>query len=111
MSYYGDNILLNPGAEEGQSHWSGSPTVVAGGTDGDYCFEIPESGDIYQSAVPAEGNFTGSIQIEATYLPEYLPARETGRESYRQIQVMMTNEDGTYTFNTCPCEIGEEITE
>jgi hypothetical protein len=110
MAYYGDNLLENPGAEEGQDHWNGSPGVVEGGTEGDYCFEVPEGADIYQNITPTEP-LTGSIRISATYLPEYTPERETGRESWRRIDVRMTHTDGSRTLNTCPCEIAEEINE
>jgi hypothetical protein len=107
MSYYGDNLLQNPGAEEGTDHWSGSPTVVTGGTEGTSCFEVPEGGNIYQVVTPAVGNFTGSIQVSATYLPEYTPDRATGRESWRKIKVQLTHVGGTYSTHTCPCEIAE----
>ena len=108
MAYYGDNLLTNPGAEDGTDGWSGSPSAVEGGTDGDYCFEVSEGAVMYQSVTPAEGDFTGSVQVSATYLPEYAPDREAARNAYHTITVRLTHTSGQRTYHTCPCELAQE---
>jgi hypothetical protein len=106
MSYYGDNLLQNPGAEDNTDHWSGSPQAVSGGTAGSQCFRIPEGGSMWQTVTPPSGeSYEGSIQVSATYLPEKLPARETDRESTQQIRVTVNYTDGTRSTHTCPCEV------
>jgi len=104
--YYGSNLLDNPGAEDGTDHWSGSPQQVAGGTDGSYCFEVPEGGIMYQNVTPpSEESFTGDIRVSAKYLPEYLPDRAAGRESWQKIECTVIYTDGTRSIHTCPCEV------
>lgn len=73
ISYETDNLLTNPGAEDGDmTGWSSSSaSAVSGGTDGSYCFDVETSGSMSQTWTPTVDQVPLSMNCSGNYLPEY----------------------------------------
>ena len=80
---YSDNLLTNPGAETGDlTGWSSaSASVITGGTEGNYCFQVNDGGYIFQSVTPSQE--PEDVRFSGSFLPEEnLPSDEQDCNAY-----------------------------
>lgn len=104
--FYGDNNLLNPGAEDGTNNWSvSSASAVSGGVSGDYCFQVDPAGSIAQSLDPTgAGETVRGVRLAGKLLPEY-PLDDT--EALRcKGKITITYTDLKLDFIEIPAERG-----
>ena len=101
-------MIINPSAETGDTTgWTkegmGDLTVVAGGTEGDFCFYLTTGGNIGFRTNMLQ-TFTGlqqppDIKVGCDFLPENEPVDNRVRS---QMTVLLTYADGTVDEVTVP---------
>ena len=106
--YYGDNIVLNPDAEGGNTtSWSVSSAsaVATGHDDSSYCFQVDEGGSMEQSIAPPSG--LEDLRLTVYFLPE-LPQEEAAtREAKMEIICTLIYSDSSKDIITALCEVAE----
>jgi len=104
--YYGDNIVLNPDAEGGNTtSWtvSSASAVAVGHDDSDYCFQVDEGGSMEQSIAPPSDLV--ALRLTAYFLPEFPAEEETARETKLKMVCTLNYSDGSKDIVTIPCEV------
>jgi len=108
LELYSKNKLTNPSAETGDtSGWTASGvTVVDGGTDGNKCFQLDITANMYQEKTGL--GQPPDFKIAVDFLPEYeIPEDETEVQAYLKLEYEYADDTKDTFILPCRAEVVE----
>jgi len=110
VSYTTDNLLTNPGAEDGDmTGWtSSSASAVSGGTDGSYCFDVLTAGSMSQTWTPTADQVPLYVNCSGNFLPEF-ESEPDDTEDLASAKFTVNYSDSTKDIITVPIREVEEV--